>query len=116
MKALFYCLVLSVLIIPVFVLADDPTPPPDCGGVICNPLGSDSLTVLIDRVIDFLLFLAAPIAVLMTVYAGFLFITGGDKPEQVKKARNTLLWVVVGVIVLILSKSVVVFVNSFLVP
>ncbi len=86
------------------------------GGIICNPLTSDSVTALADKIVDFIIFLAAPIAVLMTVYAGYLFITAADKQEQVKKARQTLLWVVVGVIVLILSKSAVVFVNSFLTP
>lgn len=110
-KLIFSCLVLSLLLIPVFVLADAPA----CDGVICNPLGQDAtITTLIDKIINFFLFLAGPIAVIMVVYAGFLLITGGDKPEQVKKARQTLMWVVIGLIVLIFSKSVVGFVNSML--
>ena len=54
--------------------------------VLYVTLGDDAtITVLIDRIINFLLYLAAPIAALMTVYAGFLFITRGDKPEEIKK-------------------------------
>ena len=113
-KLIFSCLTLSLLLIPIFVLADDAPP---CSGVICDPLNSNgNISVLIDRIINFLLYLAAPIAVLMTVYAGFLFITRGDKPEEIKKASKMLLYIVIGVIVLILSKSVVGFVNSFLTP
>lgn len=109
-KTIFFCLALFLLLAPVFVLAD-------CAGVICDPLNSNGdITVLIDRIINFLLLLAGPIAVLMTVYAGFLFITRGDKPEEIKKASKMLLYIVIGVIVLILSKSVVGFVNSFLTP
>lgn len=111
MKKILY--LLALLVFPLIALAVDA---PACDGVICNPLGSDDITVLIDRVINFFLYLAGPIAVLMTVYAGYLFITGGNKPEEIKKAKQTLLWVVIGVIVLILSKSAVVFVNSFLTP
>ncbi len=112
MKKIVYFL--SLLILPLITLAQTP---PSCDGVICNPLGDDAtITVLIDRIINFLLYLAAPIAVLMTVYAGFLFITRGDKPEEIKKASKMLLYIVIGVIVLILSKSVVGFVNSFLTP
>lgn len=114
MKIFFSGLILSLLLIPTLVLADDPPPCPD--SAICNPLASDNLMDLVDRIIDFILFLAAPVAVLMTVYAGYLFITAADSQEKVKKAKQTLLWVVIGVIVLVLSKSVVVFVNSFLVP
>lgn len=110
MKKILYLLVLFV---PLIALAD----PPACSGVICDPLNSNGdITVLVNRIVNFLLFIAGPVAILMTVYAGFLFITGGDKPEQVKKARQTLMWVVIGLIVLILSKSTVGFVNSILTP
>ncbi|MDP3764681.1 MAG: pilin [bacterium] len=111
MKKILY--LLALFIFPLISLAQAPAPA--CDGVICNPLGNNAdITVLVDRIVNFLLYLAGPIAVIMTVYAGFLFITGGDKPEQVKKARQMLLWIVIGVIVLILSKSAVVFVESFL--
>ena len=100
-----------LLALPLISLAQAPP----CTGVICNPLGEGAnIDVLIDRIINFLLYLASPLAVVMIVYAGFLFMTGGDKPEQVKKAKQTLLWTVVGVVILILAKSVTVFVKSFL--
>ena len=88
------------------VSAPDPT--------LSNPLTTDSITGILDKVVDFLLTLAAPIAVVMTIYAGYLFLTAGDKQEQVKTARQTLLYVVIGVAVLILSKGIVSLVNSFL--
>ena len=109
MKKILY--LLALLVFPLIALADAHT----CDGVICNPLGQDAtITTLIDKIINFFLFLAGPIAVIMVVYAGFLFITGGDKPDNIKQAKQTLMWVVIGLIVLILSKSVVGFVNSVL--
>ncbi len=120
---LIFLLILTVA--PVFVLAD---PLPGSGGTlpgsggplpsgtvgIQNPLKSNDLSQLLDNIINFLLTLAAPIAVIMMIYAGYLFITASDNEEKVKTARKTMLYVVIGVAILILSKGVVTLVSSFL--
>ena len=122
LKKIKLFLLLSVLITaPVFVLAQSQTTGQTQGsqttgqtpGGIQNPLKSNDLSQLLDNIINFLLTLAAPIAVIMMIYAGYLFITASDNEEKVKTARKTMLYVVIGIAILILSKGVVTLVSSF---
>ncbi len=121
-KIKLFVFLLILVTAPVFVwvmpvLAVDtggpgPTPSPTQGG-IQNPLKAQDLSQLLDNIINFLLTLAAPIAVIMMIYAGYLFITASDNEEKVKTARKTMLYVVIGIAILILSKGVVTLVGSF---
>ncbi|MBI4118729.1 MAG: hypothetical protein HY452_00515 [Parcubacteria group bacterium] len=72
-----------------------------------NPLPYNSIPEVINRIIDFLALLAAPIAVLMLVGAAYLFVFGGLNENNVKKAKSIILYVVVGLMVLGLSKAIV---------
>ncbi len=126
MRRLFYKLLSFLLFAPSLVLAVPTsaleTPPagtletPSDGSALTNPLASNTISEVLDNIIDFLLRLAVPIAVIMTVYVAYLFITAGDNAEKVKSARKTLLWIVVGVMILIISKGVAVFTKSLLAP
>lgn len=79
-----------------------------------DPLqGADFFTVL-NRIIDFLLLIAWPIAIVMTIWAGFLFITAGDSEEKVKKARTMLLYIVIGIAILIFSKGIISLVTNII--
>ncbi len=80
------------------------TPPNE---VIADPINAGSIQEIADRIINFLLLLAAPIAVIMMVYAGYLFVTAADNKDQVSKARKTILYALVGIAVLALSKAMV---------
>ena len=75
--------------------------------VITNPLPFNTIPEVLNRIIDFLALLAAPIAVLMLVYAAYLFVLAGTSPDNVKKAKSIILYVVVGLVVLGLSKAIV---------
>ncbi|MBI2466161.1 MAG: hypothetical protein HYV66_02975 [Candidatus Sungbacteria bacterium] len=114
MLKLFIVFIL-LLATPVFVGAQD-----DVGGgggddvsgggdviTITNPLGYDTIPEVLNRIIDFLALLAAPIAVLMLVWAAYLFVLAGTSPDNVKKAKSIILYVVVGLMVLGLSKAIV---------
>ncbi|MFY9492911.1 MAG: hypothetical protein WAP55_00260 [Minisyncoccia bacterium] len=113
MRGLLYKLFL--LLTPVFVSAESGGPVDggsdgSFGGdvTITNPLqGINSIPDVIDRIINFLAVLAAPIAVLMLVYAAYLFVLAGTSPDNVKKAKSIILYVVVGLVVLGLSKAIV---------
>ena len=90
----------------------------DIGGggntILVNPLAADNIPQLLNSIINFLLALAAPIATIMVIYAGYLLIIARDNEDKVKEARKTLLFVVLGVLVLILSKGIVSLAQSFL--
>lgn len=121
MKKIYYFLVFWIL--PVAALAAGGTEQTDGAGgsevtpgdaVLINPLAADNIPDLLNSIINFLLALAAPIATIMAIYAGYLLIIAGDNENRVKTARQTILYVVLGVMVLILSKGIVSLAKSFL--
>lgn len=57
--------------------------------LIKNPCTFSSIFVLINNVINFLLFvIALPVAAIMLAYAGFLFMFSGMQPEARSKAKR----------------------------
>ncbi len=83
------------------------TPLVPCGTIIgsndlpSNPCGFNDLIQLIQNLISFMLWAAAPVSTLLFAYAGFLYMTAGGKGEQVSRAHKIFLNVVVGVIIML---------------
>lgn len=75
--------------------------------VLVNPLGTTDIRIVIGNVIKGLLGLAGIAALLMFVYGGILWVTSGGKPEQVKKGKDTLIWAVIGIVVLFSAYALV---------
>ncbi len=111
-----------LLALPAWGQGDDPVGDDPGGGdntvfEIPNPLGegNDNLITLLNKIIETLLLIAGPIAVIMIIWAGFLYTTSGGKEDQVKKAHKTVLYTVIGLIVLILSAGIMNLVESIVV-
>ena len=66
-----------------------------------NPLQADNFGELLNAIIKILITLGIPIAVIFIIYSGFLFVTARGNEEQIKKAKTTLLWTLVGIAVLL---------------
>ena len=70
-----------------------PTPEPSCQ--LCH------LFTLLDNIVDFVLFrIILPLATLLLVFGGILFIFSAENPENVKKGRAILTSVVIGLIII----------------
>jgi hypothetical protein len=54
--------------------------------------------------------IAAVISVLMIVIGGLMFVTSGGKPEEAAKARETIIYAAVGLLVSLSAEAVVAFV------
>ncbi|KKR46641.1 MAG: hypothetical protein A3A97_03860 [Candidatus Terrybacteria bacterium RIFCSPLOWO2_01_FULL_40_23] len=54
------------------------------------------------------------IALMMILVAAFYFLTGGGNPQNIEKAKQTLLYAIVGVIVAILPKAIIAIIGSLL--
>lgn len=61
-----------------------------------NPLKSQSLMELIQDIIDIVLVFAVPIIVFFIILAGFNFVMAKGDPTKVGKAKNMLLYVLIG--------------------
>lgn len=53
-------------------------------------------------------------AVIVVLIAAFTFLTSGDKPDSIKKAKNQILYAVIGVIIAIIAFSVSAIVANIL--
>lgn len=75
-----------------------------------NPIRCADATCLISQVIRYILGVIAVIATLMFVWGGMLMLTSGGNADQVRKAKETLTWAAIGVIVILMSWVIIRFV------
>ncbi|MBM3205165.1 hypothetical protein FJZ48_04305 [Candidatus Uhrbacteria bacterium] len=75
-----------------------------------DPLGGVDIPRLIGGVIRFSLGIVGSIFLLMFVYGGFLWMTGGGEAKRVGKAKDTLKNAVLGMAIIMLSYTLVTFV------
>lgn len=66
-----------------------------------NPIGKNSINEILTAVLDFLTAIGAMLAVLFTVYAGFLFVTARGDTGQIDKAKQTLFWTLIGALIVL---------------
>ena len=82
---------------------------------IINPIGEGgTFGAIIQRIVNFAKSLLAPLAVLMVLIAGFLYMTGGGNPEKIKIAHRVFLWAVVGIAIVLIAESVCVIVGRII--
>lgn len=76
-----------------------------------NPIGSNDQTLLqfIVEVTRVLLGGVAVFALVMIIYGGFLILTAAGKQDMIEKGRDTLLWAVIGLGVILFSGVIVRF-------
>lgn len=70
-------------------------------------LGKTEPTVLIIKIINFVLLLVGAIAVLALIYAGVSYITALGDESKAERAKRMILYVVIGLILIILSGVIV---------
>ncbi len=99
-KFIISILILAVLVIPVFALAQDPGNLIPCGREGQASCDFNGFMKLINNVIYFVLFyLAMPIAAVMFAYAGFLLVTSGGNTESRSSAKKIFTDALIGFII-----------------
>lgn len=114
----------AVLFTPFRVAAYSPFDAVDCGGkaassTVCksqgntsNPVyGSDSILI---KVTNLIAVFAGVIAVFIIVIAGGRFVTSGGDSNNVSTAKNTILYALIGIVVIILARTIIVYVINHL--
>ena len=71
-----------------------------CEGTVANPCEFADFIILIQNVINFLMFdVAAPLAAVAFAVAGIIMFTSGGSPEKIKQAKEIFQWVLIGIFV-----------------
>lgn len=83
---------------------------------IPNPLGSGGkdIPTLISTIATWLLGIGTVISTIVVLWAALLFMTSGGSPSRVTQAKQTLLYAVIGLAVLILADGVALLIQNFL--
>lgn len=84
----------------------------DCvGGSNSNPQqATDSLNNTITQVINILSVVGGIIAVVMIIVAGYRYITASGNESSIASAKNTLLYAIIGLVIIALAQVIVQFV------
>ncbi len=84
--------------------------------LLFNPLFDDVTRpeAIVVRIINILLFLAASIAVLFIILGGFMMVTSAGNEDRVKQGKKTLIYAVAGLIVTLLSLTIVAIIQSII--
>ncbi|MEK7072915.1 MAG: pilin [Patescibacteria group bacterium] len=76
-----------------------------------NPLGGTTdIRSIIGRVISAALGISGSIALLMFVWGGLQWLTSGGSPERIKKGKDTIVWAVLGLVLIFGSYAILNFV------
>ncbi len=93
----------SVFVLPVIsqaqVIGDPPNPSNNNEGKLINPLGEEgpeSIPAFIHSVLENVVKIGIPVVALAVIYSGFLFVAARGKPEAITKAKDALLYTLIG--------------------
>lgn len=71
-----------------------------------------SLKDVVKKIIDIFSYVIGAVSVIMIIYGGFRYITSGGESGAVGSAKNTILYAVIGLIIVIFAQVIVNFVIS----
>lgn len=77
------------------------------GVTLDNPLKSNNFWELIDKLIDFIFYLAMAIAPIMFIVAGFYFVTAAGDPAKIETAKKMILWALIGLLIVFCAKGLI---------
>lgn len=102
-------LVSFTFLMPIVVFAADDISgePCDTSGKLCNPIPDvTSIPGLIEKILTNVLKIGIPVIALAIIYCGFLFVSARGKPEAITKARDALLYTLIGAAILLGSWAI----------
>ncbi len=78
-----------------------------------QPAGNFNIVTFFMNLFNLIILLAAIIAILYLVWAGIQYITASTDEEKAKKARTAIYNAIIGIVVIILSYSIIIWVGGF---
>ena len=101
-------LLFYIIFVPFFVLyAETGGPVVSGGGGINNPIPKiTSVPGLIQTILTGVLKIGIPVVALAIIYSGFLFVFARGNPEKLSKAKDALLYTVIGAAILLGSWAI----------
>jgi hypothetical protein len=76
-------------------------------GSCTDSSNNDSLTSVITKIIQVFSIVVGAVSVIMIIYGGFKYITSGGNDGNVSGAKNTIMYAVIGLVVVALAQVIV---------
>jgi hypothetical protein len=105
--------ILSTALLPAGLLADDAS---QCAGLAAVGGGCDAkaLPNNINTIISTLFTVAGAVAVIILVVGGIRYITSTGDSQRIKAAKDTILYAIIGLVVVIVARAIVGYVAGSL--
>lgn len=84
----------------------------DADNLICKAINDETDTVpnLIKTIVNILTYIIGTLSVIMIIVGGLMYTTSAGNADSIKKAKSTILYAVIGLVVALLSYAIVNFV------
>lgn len=111
--------IIPILILMLFLLgstcqAIEYTEPEGTGVTFPNPLGDiQNISDLLDSILDWLIPIGITLCTIMIIIGGIMFMTAGGSEDKVTRAKKTLTYAVIGLVVLLIAKGIETIILSF---
>lgn len=117
-------LVLGLMITPVALVPSTDTVAKCTGGTSCitdgskktGLTGTPSVEDTIKNITNVLLFLIGAVSVIMLIIGGFKYVTSNGNADQIKSAKNTIMYAIIGIVVAITAYAIVDWLVGALAP
>ena len=77
-----------------------------------NPVEAETIDELVENIINFIFYLALLIAPIMFIIAGLAFITAAGDLAKVQRAKDIVLWTVIGLVIVLLAKGIIAIIKE----
>ncbi len=112
-KIIFTVLVFSVMMLPLLSFAQgNGTNSPVGTTEIVNPITSTSLEALIKTILIGVIKIGIPIIALAIIYCGFLFVAARGNSEKIGKAKEALMYTLIGAAILLGSWAIALLIKD----
>lgn len=78
-----------------------------------NPIKYNTVTEVVDAIITFIMIVSFPLLTGAVLYGGFLMIAAAGDPAKFHKGWQTIVYAIVGFIVVLLAKGIVMAIQNY---
>ena len=77
-----------------------------------NPLEYETFEELIDKIINFIFYIAVVAVPLMIIFGAFYLLTSGGDPKKIGTGKNIIIYTLIGLAIILLARGLIVMIES----
>jgi len=72
---------------------------------LCNPVSATSVEAVVDKIVDFIFYLAIALVPLVAIIGAFWMVISGGDEKKWRMGRDIILWALVGLLIALFAKA-----------